>query len=263
MTNRQVYLNDDVLREILSHADIQSVFRLYQVNKTLYHQHDDLFKQIYRRLYGQTGMDVFKKDMTWFQLLKLCYQLSRLLLLLPSLKKYTMKALYTMTQLDLSYSKIKVLPPEIGQLSALRYLHLSNNQLSALPPEIGKLSHLQILDLSNNQLIALPPEIGKLSTLQCLSLSNNQLSALLPEMGQMSHLHELYLRDNQLRELPPEIGQLSHLKYMNLSHNKLSALPPEMSPMNTLQCLNLSNNRFSLIFKNELKRQLPYTEIVL
>ncbi|HSW76568.1 MAG TPA: F-box protein [Candidatus Saccharimonadales bacterium] len=64
---RQVDLNEDVLREILTHSDIQSVFQLCQVNKTLCQQHDDWFKQIYQRLYHQTGMDVFKT--TWFQLL--------------------------------------------------------------------------------------------------------------------------------------------------------------------------------------------------
>jgi Leucine-rich repeat (LRR) protein len=33
-----------------------------------------------------------------------------------------------------------MLPPEIGQLTALQYLGLDGNQLIALPPEIGQLS---------------------------------------------------------------------------------------------------------------------------
>ncbi|HSW76532.1 MAG TPA: leucine-rich repeat domain-containing protein [Candidatus Saccharimonadales bacterium] len=239
--HRHVDLNEDVLREILSHADIQSIFQLCQVNKTLCHQHDDWFRHIYERLYGKTGMAVFKNkttDMTWFQLLKLCYQLS-LLLILPSLKKYTMKELYTTTELNLSNSKITVLPPVIVQLHALQYLDLSNNKLSALLPEMGQLGDLQYLYLENNQLSALPREMGQLIHLQYLILSNNQLSALPPEIGQLSHLQYLYLSDNQLSALPQEIGQMSHLQY-----------------------LDLSNNNISSTLKNELKRQLPNTNII-
>ncbi|HSW76919.1 MAG TPA: leucine-rich repeat domain-containing protein [Candidatus Saccharimonadales bacterium] len=238
---RQVDLNEDVLREILSHVDIQSVFQLCQVNKTLCHQHDDLFQRIYQRLYSQTGMAVFKNKtaaMKWFQLLKLCYQLSRLRLLLPSLKNYTMKALYTMIALNLSNQQIKVLLPEMGQLSHLQYLDLSNNQLSALPPEMGQLIHLQTLYLFKNQLNALPPEMGQLSHLQYLNLSNNQLSALPPEIGQLINLQELSLSYNQLSELPPEIGQLRALQY-----------------------LYLSKNNFSSVFINKLTRQLLNTTI--
>ncbi|HSW76362.1 MAG TPA: F-box protein [Candidatus Saccharimonadales bacterium] len=199
---RQVDLNDDVLREILSHADIQSVFRFCQVNKTLFNkQHDDLFRHIYERLYHQTDMSEIKNktsEMTWHQLLKLCYQLSRLFILLPSLKEYTMKELYTTTELNLSHQKITVLPPEIGQLRDLKVLDLTTNQLNALPPEMGQLGALQDLYLLNNKLSELPPEIGQLSALQILDLDNNQLRALPPEISQLRALQRLYVSNNNL-----------------------------------------------------------------
>ncbi|HSW77038.1 MAG TPA: leucine-rich repeat domain-containing protein [Candidatus Saccharimonadales bacterium] len=237
--HHQVDLNEDVLREILSHADIQSVFQLCQVNKTLCHQHDHVFQHIYDRFYHETGMDVFKTaNMTWFQLLKLCYQLSRLRIL-PSLNKYTMNELYTINVLNLSHQKIKVLPPEIGQLNHLQQLYLSNIQLSTLPPEMGNMSSLQILYLANNQLNAFPPELGHLRDLQYLDLSYNQLSVLPPEIGQFIHLQTLYLTDNQLSALPPEIGKLNHLKFLDLQYNNLSSK-----------------------IKNKLKQQLPNTKII-
>ncbi|HSW76390.1 MAG TPA: leucine-rich repeat domain-containing protein [Candidatus Saccharimonadales bacterium] len=284
--HRQVDLNKDVLREILSHADIQSVFRLCQVNKTLCHQQDDLFRHIYDRFYHETGMAVLKTaNMTWFQLLKLCYQLSRLILLLPSLKKYTMIALYKKKELSLSAKKIKVLPPEIGQLSHLQKLYLNGNQLSSLPPEMSRLSSLQQLLLNNNQLGALPPEMGRLSALQTLDLSNNQLSALPqelcqlihlkylnlainklialpPEMGQMHALQLLNLSYNQLSALQPEISQLSALQQLDLSYNQLTALPPEIGQLINLKYLYLSNNNFSSAFINKLIQQLPNTKII-
>ncbi|HSW77012.1 MAG TPA: leucine-rich repeat domain-containing protein [Candidatus Saccharimonadales bacterium] len=207
-------MNDDVLREIVSHADIRSVFRFCQVNKTLCHQQEFLFHKIYQHHYHQTGMDVFKNKtdtMTWFQLIKRCYLLEQLRMTLPILNTYSIKELYTVQILDLSHNRLNVLPPEIGQLSHLIYLNLSNNQLSALPPEIGQLRALQTLSLFNNQLSALPPEIGQLSFLQTLYLSNNQLSALPPEMGQMCDLQYLILSYNQLNALPPEMSRLIKL----------------------------------------------------
>ncbi|HSW76496.1 MAG TPA: leucine-rich repeat domain-containing protein [Candidatus Saccharimonadales bacterium] len=260
----QVDLNQDVLREILSHADIQSVFQLCQVNKNLCHQHDDLFHRIYQRFYKKTGMDVFKTaDMTWFQLLKLCYQLSRLISLLPSLKKYTMKELYTMVILNLSNQKIKVLPTEICLLSHLQILVLNSNELSALPPEIGQLSALQELYVTNNQLSALPPEIGQLSHLQELHLQHNQLSALPPEIGNLSALQQLSLQHNKLSALPPEIGQMSDLYALSLSNNQLSSLPPEITQLSHLEYIYLDNNKLSPTIKNVLKQKLPNINIKL
>lgn len=77
------------------------------------------------------------------------------------------------THLDLSGLGLSTLPPEIGQLFALRWLYLGGNQLSTLPPEIGQLSALTELQLQNNQLTTLPPEIGQLSALTRLYLHGN------------------------------------------------------------------------------------------
>ncbi|HSW76571.1 MAG TPA: leucine-rich repeat domain-containing protein [Candidatus Saccharimonadales bacterium] len=187
-------MNDDVLREVLSRTDIITAIHFYQVNKTLCHQQDDLFQQIYQRLYNHTGMVIFKNksaETTWFQLIKQCYLLEQLRIKLPILAINSIKKLYTLQQLDLSNNQLSALPPpEIGQLRALQVLSLSYNQLSALPPEIGQLRALQILYLNHNQLSALPPEMGQLSALQKLYLSNNQLSALPPEMSQLSHFYK-------------------------------------------------------------------------
>ncbi|MFT5471067.1 MAG: internalin A, partial [Verrucomicrobiales bacterium] len=56
---------------------------------------------------------------------------------------------------------LQQLPPEIGQLSALKYLHLQNNALQQLPPEIGQLSALLGLNLLGNPGLGLPPEVVK------------------------------------------------------------------------------------------------------
>jgi len=91
--------------------------------------------------------------------------------------------------LELSRLGLTMLPPEIGQLTALKGLDLSYNQLGALPPEFGQLKTLLYLDLSNNNLRTLPLELSRL-TLSWLFLHFN------PGLGLPSEvlgpkLHEL------------------------------------------------------------------------
>ncbi len=149
------------------------------------------------------------------------------------------------TVLDLGRIRLTSLPPEIGQLSALKLLVLFNNQLSSLPPEIGQLSALTQFVLYDNQLTSLPPEIGQLSALTQLYLFDNQLTSLPPEIGQLSALTLLGLSRNQLTSLPPEIGQLSALTELDLCNNQLTSLPPEIGQLSALRQLDLRANQFT------------------
>jgi small GTP-binding protein len=146
------------------------------------------------------------------------------------------------TQLNLSYTQLTTLPPEIGQLVNLTVLKLGANQLTTLPPEIGQLVNLTVLELNGNQLTILPPEIGQLSNLTKLNLAGNQLTTLPPEIGQLSNLTKLNLAGNQLTTLSPEIGQLSNLTELNLRSNQLTTLPPEIGQLTNLNELYLNFN---------------------
>jgi Leucine-rich repeat (LRR) protein len=149
------------------------------------------------------------------------------------------------------------IPPELGQLSRLRYLYLSSNQLSGtIPPELGQLSRLQFLDMSENQFSGtIPPELGQLNSLQHLNLSSSQLSGTIPpELGQLSSLTYLQLDKNQLSgTIPPELGQLSSLTYLQLSWNQLSGtIPPELGQLSRLEELYLDYNQLSGTIPPEL-----------
>ena len=61
------------------------------------------------------------------------------------------------TTLNLSGKGLSSLPPEIGNLTALKVLDLVNNELKELPSWIGNLTSLEMLDLSYNHLTELPP----------------------------------------------------------------------------------------------------------
>ena len=151
------------------------------------------------------------------------------------------------TELDLSSFGLTELPPEIGQLAALKKLYLQQNQLTSLPPEIGQLSSLKVLLLFYNQLASIPPEIGQLSDLQRLDLDKNQLKSLPPEVGQLSNLQKLALSGNQLTSIPPEIGQLYALTYLDISGNQLTSLPPEIGQLSDLKFLHLLSNQLTNI----------------
>lgn len=64
-----------------------------------------------------------------------------------------------MTELHLGDNRLATLPPEIGQLTALRTLRLQSNQLATLPLEIGELRALEALYLHDNPGLGLPLEV--------------------------------------------------------------------------------------------------------
>jgi hypothetical protein len=78
-------------------------------------------------------------------------------------------------KLYLSHNKLKLIPPEIGQLRGLTHLDLSSNELTALPEEIGMLTNLKQLLLFDNHIRTLPYEMGYLYRLEILGIEGNPL----------------------------------------------------------------------------------------
>jgi hypothetical protein len=154
-------------------------------------------------------------------------------------------------QLNLSGNQLNgEIPPELGNLSNLRFLNLGGNQVSgSIPPELGNLSSLLWLWLSPSQLSGvIPPELGNLSNLYYLILAGNQLSGVIPsELGNLSNLYYLALAGNQLSGvIPPELGNPSNLTYLALNRNRLSGvIPSELGDLSNLMTLNLQQNQLS------------------
>jgi Leucine-rich repeat (LRR) protein len=146
------------------------------------------------------------------------------------------------TELNLAWTSLRALPPEISQLKNLQVLIVYNNYLTTLPPEIGQLKNLRKLDLLFNQLEILPPEIGQLENLEELEIEGNRLTTLPPEIGQLHSLEILNLSKNLLTTLPPEIGQLENLREFYILYNRLTTLPPEIGQLHSLYILSLHVN---------------------
>jgi len=140
----------------------------------------------------------------------------------------------------LNNKNLQSLPPEIGQLTALKTLRLDDNQLHALPPEICLLENLEYLDVSHNPLQDFPPTMFWLARLRKLNVYSCGLRTFPPALCDIPRLEKLKIWGNRFSDVPPEIGQLTHLRILELAHNPhLRSLPPEIGQLTELEELDV------------------------
>ena len=141
--------------------------------------------------------------------------------------------------LDLSFTKLKKLPDEVGFLYNLVYLNLSwNEDLEALPNSIINLGKLQKLDLSHIGLKEIPSIISSLANLEILSLSDTSKLEIFPDsLKYPLKLRILDLGGTQIQYLPNSIYSLSDLRKLCVSKTKLTDIS-----LLTFECPDLSYN---------------------
>ncbi|GLJ55603.1 hypothetical protein SUGI_1194190 [Cryptomeria japonica] len=170
--------------------------------------------------------------------------------------------------LDLSHNSFSGhIPPEIASLSSLRFLDLSHNSFSShIPPALGRLRKLKELYLSRNNLTgSIPSEFGNLGGLEILSsYANNHSGSIPEELGNCSMLRKIDLSENQLTgTLGRPMGMLSRLVHIDLAFNYLTGpVPPSLFNCTALRNLSLSFNRFSGPIPSDIGR-LPHLDWIL
>jgi len=157
-------------------------------------------------------------------------------------------------------ARLRMVPPEVGQLTRLRELVLAGNLLSRLPSEIGQLQQLVHLDLSRNRLRQLPVQIGQLRRLQKLDVSFNQLMSLPGDIGRLLDLRELHASNNSLLVLPSEIGHLTQLRALYVDGNALTSLPSDLGLLRLLEVLHAGDNSLQTL-PHSLGKALALTEL--
>jgi Leucine-rich repeat (LRR) protein len=134
-----------------------------------------------------------------------------------------------------------------------------NNQTSQVTST--SVNNSKSLDLSGQQLTALAASVTNQTDLTSLNISNNQLTTLPPAIGNLANLEVLNVENNRLQTIPAEIGQLKHLVSADFSNNRLTSLPPELGSLTQLKTLNLAGYKGSSSDIDQLKTQLPNTDI--
>jgi Leucine-rich repeat (LRR) protein len=187
------------------------------------------------------------------------------------------------TRLDLKQNNlVGEIPPEIGNLTALKVLYLGNNDFGGtgktgsspvedkitllesgepaagtstanklaggLPPEIGNLKNLTTLRLpACNLNQPLPAEMGNLSNLQILDLSENPMNeGMFPaSMANLNTITYLFLSKMGLNAVPDFVFSLTNIGYLSLWRNNISSLPAEIGNLTSLSSLDLDENQLT------------------
>ncbi|KAE9051641.1 hypothetical protein PR003_g630 [Phytophthora rubi] len=159
-----------------------------------------------------------------------------------SVQQQKLKSAKATGVLALPNSKLKKLPEELLELSALRTLDLSANKLSELPPQLNALKTLKTLKVPSNVLTTLP-DLSGLEALTTLVLDSNTLedipNALPPNLTKLS------IKGNKLRAVPRTVLELAQLQELDLSDNALETLPSNLGEMQELQELNVDGNKLT------------------
>ena len=157
-------------------------------------------------------------------------------------------SLANLVYLNFSWNKgLSILPDSIGALTMLNKLNLSGTQISNLPHSIGSLTQLELLDLRRSKLKHLPNSIGKLVNLRKLDLSNCEVENLPDSIGSLSQLELLDLRRSKLKHLPNSIGKLVNLRILHLPNFELENLPHSIGSLTMLKELNISGTKISTL----------------
>jgi hypothetical protein len=122
-------------------------------------------------------------------------------------------------------SYIKVLSPEIGNLTELKILTAIGNAFDSIPQRIGRCVNLESIFANGNGITTVPDSIVKCTRLRDISLENNRLTRLPDSIGKLKHLKSLCLVKNRLTSLPTSMADLDSVHCFFISGNRICTLP--------------------------------------
>ncbi|XP_060842206.1 slit homolog 2 protein [Rhopalosiphum padi] len=173
----------------------------------------------------------------------------------PHLALIPVSVFHPLTQLqklDISFTSIKVLSPELFfKTSSLTHLFIQNNGITELPETMFQsLTNLVTLDLSENQIsnIRIGSFMG-LSSIRYVNLSKNKLSSFkgeyfITKRSNGTPLEEIDMSNNQISYLFPSTFKVHpSIKVIKVSNNKFNFFPSELiAGLANLQEVDLSKN---------------------
>ena len=141
------------------------------------------------------------------------------------------------------------IPPEIGNLTALRYFSLAKNYLlGAIPAEVGNLTELSYLNLWSSQLEGeIPAGFWTLTNLEVLILGDNpELGGTIPPAaGDLTRLDTLVVNWGKVSgTVPLKLGNLVNLQFLDLRQNRLTGqMPVTLTDLSRLTYVNIDGEQ--------------------
>ncbi|MFX1257921.1 MAG: leucine-rich repeat domain-containing protein [Promethearchaeota archaeon] len=148
-----------------------------------------------------------------------------------------LKDLKNLQVLDLSKSKISVMPKEFESLETFHTLILSDNPVEKYPNMLDKVKSLKKLDLSDTNIKNLPESLGNHILLEELLLPIGVVN--FPE----SFIDLKNLKVLVASNLPKNLKEFKKLKSFKLNNGKMEELPNSLAELNQLETLEISDCR--------------------
>ncbi|QPG74352.1 hypothetical protein FOA43_001679 [Brettanomyces nanus] len=155
-----------------------------------------------------------------------------------------------LSNLDLEVNYIRLIPPEISQLTHLTTLNLACNRISRLPDSFSQLQSLKNLNLSSNRLKQIPNQILSISSLKRLDLSYNLISKLDNGLASLTELEVLQIAANKLTgDLPDFFKDFDYLIKVDIRFNNLSSIE-SLKDSSKLEVIRATGNNISVFRSN-------------
>lgn len=163
---------------------------------------------------------------------------------------------FNLTNLDLSYNKIDVLPKFITELTNLRFISLASNCLGLIRGSMKNMKSLRFLDISLNKGVkALTYPVINVESLVVVRAAECAISRISDGISKLGNLKVLILRSNEISKLPDSIGELKSLKVLDINQcdisgfnehssniKRIEKLPDSITKLTQLKALNLAGN---------------------
>ena len=131
-------------------------------------------------------------------------------------KKLDFSCFENLESLEISHSKIKILPKGICNLSKLRYINLTQNRFKSFPRELLRIKTLEEINLNENDITDFPYEVSNLPNLKTLSLYGNQIKSLENPRNQTYLLFELIISGNPISKESNFLSSFPNLRKLGI-----------------------------------------------
>jgi len=140
--------------------------------------------------------------------------------------------------LRISNPAMEEIPSWVQHFSVLRKLDLSGSKLTVIPEWLGEMNQLKVLNIGeqcHRNRVFLPDSLQNLVELQSLGLRRVGLSVLPEWIESLIALQSLQLYGNDLKQIPDWVRNLRFLNDIELAGNPLHEVPQVLCKMPTLE----------------------------